>query len=291
MYRYDPKCAYATKEAFENVMKARYPDIMSDWRSKSKQKAIKAGHFIPPREHNFKVICNYPPNGVDLDRWRKMCKAWDTEKWLQRSECARKNRMSADSSGVISCHTGGSMGYDEHRINLKKDLGREPTFKELFFATHLTKDSKQKFKSGECQSMEELEFCTPRSKEAFGSYETAMLQKYGKEHDDSDLWVGKQGGRGSRIFGIGSSDPQFVVTGKLSTMGSGPLVADYQRSQKRVHELEARVKNMESQLAQVMEKEREARDQEQAKFTKILQQQMAAFMRQFGQAHGNEPSS
>ncbi|KAK9067541.1 hypothetical protein SSX86_011652 [Deinandra increscens subsp. villosa] len=283
-YRYDPSCHYATREAFENVMKDRYPDIMSYWRTSSRKKARDAGHFIPPKKHNFKVICDYPPKGVDLDRWRKMCEAWDTEKWLQRSQCARKNRMSADSSGAISRHTGGSMGYDEHRIVLKRNLGRDPTFKELFFATHLTKDSKKKFLSGECQSMEELIFCTARSKEAYGAYETDMLKKYGKQHDDSDLWVGKQGGSGTRIFGIGSSDPQFVVTGKSSTIESGPLIAEYERSQKRVQELEARIETMENQLTQVIENERQARDQEQAQFKEMLHQQMIAFMKQFGQA-------
>ncbi|KAD3640484.1 hypothetical protein E3N88_29707 [Mikania micrantha] len=59
--------------------------------------------------------------------------------------------MSADDDDVISRHTGGSRGYDEHRIILvdkEKRLGKPPIFKEIFLETHLVKESKKKFWDG-----------------------------------------------------------------------------------------------------------------------------------------------
>ncbi|KAL8248859.1 hypothetical protein R6Q59_005727 [Mikania micrantha] len=79
--------------------------------------------------------------------------------------------MKGHDSGEMSRHTGGSIGYDEHRFRLEIKLGRPPTFKELFLHTHLKKDSKAKFWAGNYDdSPEGMEFCTQRSKETYVSY-------------------------------------------------------------------------------------------------------------------------
>ncbi|KAI3689147.1 hypothetical protein L2E82_47096 [Cichorium intybus] len=50
--------------------------------------------------------------------WHQMCAHWDTEKWKKKSATGKKNRSSTDESGVISSHTGGSIGTAEHRDRL-----------------------------------------------------------------------------------------------------------------------------------------------------------------------------
>ncbi|MFS7986695.1 hypothetical protein Hanom_Chr11g01013311 [Helianthus anomalus] len=63
-----------------------------------------------------------------------------------------------------------------------------------------------------------------------------MLEKYGEDvtlHPvgDADLWERAQGRRG---FGIGSSDPHFIVNGTPSSSSGSASYADYQRSQEQV---------------------------------------------------------
>ncbi|KAK1429996.1 hypothetical protein QVD17_12403 [Tagetes erecta] len=87
---------------------------------------------------------------------------WGTDEWQKKSTAGKRNRASADSSGKRSRHTGGSVGFDEHRIRLKTKLGREPSFGEVFLETHLIKESKIKLWAGELQinNMEGMNFCT-----------------------------------------------------------------------------------------------------------------------------------
>ncbi|KAK1437012.1 hypothetical protein QVD17_07552 [Tagetes erecta] len=97
---------------------------------------------------------------------------WGTDEWQKKSVAGKRNRASADSSGKRSRHTGGSVGFDEHRIRLKTKLGREPSFGEVFLETHLIKESKIKLWAGELQinNMEGMNFCTARARKAYVSY-------------------------------------------------------------------------------------------------------------------------
>ncbi|KAJ0615597.1 putative transposase, Ptta/En/Spm, plant [Helianthus annuus] len=209
---------------------------MSDCRDESAKKARIAGHTIPENEYDFGVMCEYPSRFVHEDIWHELCMHWNTDEWQKKSERGKSNRKKADSDDVISRHTGGSRGYDEHRIILERILGRPPTFKELFLATHLTKESKKKFWAGMYdESLAGAEFCTARSKKAY-TYARYMIEKYGEDvtqHPvgDADLWERAQGG--SR-FGIGSSDRSFVITGTTSSSSGSASYADYQRSQEEV---------------------------------------------------------
>ncbi|XP_076958845.1 uncharacterized protein LOC143634712 [Bidens hawaiensis] len=148
-----------------------------------------------------------------------MCDAWDTEEWNKKSKSAKANRMKIDSSGKFSRHTGGSIGYDEYRVRLRKALGREPTFKEIFLVTHLNKEGKRKLLAGELDvnNLEGMVFCTERAREAYEEYLFLMLEKYGPEFSDDDPVVWSQvvaKGHTKRVFGIGSSDLNYVVTGR-----------------------------------------------------------------------------
>ncbi|MFS7904931.1 putative transposase, Ptta/En/Spm, plant [Helianthus anomalus] len=118
---------------------------MSDLRDESAKKARNAMHIIPEKEYDFGVMCEYLPRFVHEDIWHELCMHWNIDEWHKKSERGKSNRKKADSDGVISRHTGGSRGYDEHRIILEQTLGRPPTFKELFLTTHLIKESKKIF--------------------------------------------------------------------------------------------------------------------------------------------------
>ncbi|KAL8244798.1 hypothetical protein R6Q59_011056 [Mikania micrantha] len=112
-WRWDSQDDQHIFDGFGNVLKDRYPDIMNEFRETSKGKAREDGHVIPHGEERFDITSNYPPDNVPLDRWQRLCKIWNTDKWLNRSKVGRNNRKND-----LSRHTGGSMGFDEHRIRL-----------------------------------------------------------------------------------------------------------------------------------------------------------------------------
>ncbi|KAJ0683147.1 putative transposase, Ptta/En/Spm, plant [Helianthus annuus] len=134
---------------------------MSGHREESAKNARNAGHVFPENEYDFGAMCEYPPRFVHEDIWHELCMGWNTDAWHKKSEIGKSNRKKADSDGVISRHTGGSRGYDEHHIILERTLGRSPTIKELFLATHLTKESKKNFWARMYdESLEGADFCT-----------------------------------------------------------------------------------------------------------------------------------
>ncbi|KAD4584348.1 hypothetical protein E3N88_21949 [Mikania micrantha] len=208
---------------FVNVLKGRYPDIMSEFRELSKGKAREDGHVIPQGETRFDITCNYPPDNVPLDRWQRLCKIWNTEKWLKRSKAGRNNRKND-----LSRHTGGSMGFDEHRIRLDKQKGKMVGYELVFIDTHATKETKKRLRDGEINvnDLDELEFVTSRSKESFKEFHNELVKEYGPNNDQNSdrdelaVWERLHSNNRGQMFGIGSSDPRFVVTGSQSSCGS-----------------------------------------------------------------------
>ncbi|KAL8224322.1 hypothetical protein R6Q57_019797 [Mikania cordata] len=179
--KWDPSNDYVIREGFQNVIKKRYPDIMLEHRATSARKARDAGHSFPNGKPNFNIMCDFPSSFVHPKVWHDLCKGWNTDVWKKNSERGRNNRMSVDDEDVISRHKGRSGGYDEHRIILEKRLGKPPTFKELFLATHLVKESKKKKMDGLYdESLNEAVFCTTRSRKAYEEYATSMLERYGR---------------------------------------------------------------------------------------------------------------
>ncbi|KAL8243270.1 hypothetical protein R6Q59_009528 [Mikania micrantha] len=193
-FSWEPSEDFANRQGFENVLKDHYGDIMLEMRKESANNARANGHFIINGQDNFNIMCDFPPRMVSQDVWRQLCLIWNTDDWAKKSERGRDNRMKVDSSGSISRHTGGSVGYDEHRIRLEIKLGKKPTFKQLFLHTHLKKEYKAKYWVGYYDDNPEgMEFCTNRSKEAFESYSIYMEEKYGEDETqhpigDIDLW-------------------------------------------------------------------------------------------------------
>ncbi|KAM0064615.1 putative transposase, Ptta/En/Spm, plant [Helianthus debilis subsp. tardiflorus] len=259
-YNWDQANDEAIREGFENVLKDRFADIMSDYRTESAKKARVAGFDFPDDRLDFEAMSNFPPRFVHGDIWEELCMGWNTEAWKKKSVEGRNNRKKVDNDDVISRYTGGSRGYDEHRIILERALGRPPTFRELFLATHLTKESKKIFWDGLYdESLDGAEFCTARSRKAYEAYERSMLEKYGEgvtlhPVGDADLWERAQGRRG---FGIGSSDPHFIVNGTPSSSSGSASYADYQRSQEQVKNLQAQVDMLQNRVEEAQQQVRE----------------------------------
>ncbi|KAJ0912676.1 putative transposase, Ptta/En/Spm, plant [Helianthus annuus] len=277
-YNWDQANDEAIREGFENVLKDRFADIMSDYRTESAKKARVAGFDFPDDRLDFEAMSKFPPRFVHSDIWEELCMGWNTEAWKKKSVKGRNNRKKVDNDDVISRHTGGSRGYDEHRIILERALGRPPTFRELFLATHLTKESKKIFWDGLYdESLDGAEFCTARSRKAYEAYERSMLEKYGEDvtlHPvgDADLWERAQGRRG---FGIGSSDPHFIVNGTPSSSSGSASYAEYQRSQEQVKNLQAQVDMLQNRVEEAQQQVREEMKEE-------VQRQITELLKKFG---------
>ncbi|KAD2806026.1 hypothetical protein E3N88_39403 [Mikania micrantha] len=203
----------------------------------------------------------------------KRFKVWNTEEWRKKSTSGKDNRSKTDGSGKTSRHTGGSIGYDERRLRLRVKLGKEPTFLKLFLDTHLNKRCKKRLWAGELnvKILDRLQFCTERAKEAYVTeYLEEMTKEYGLNftQDDARIWERLHGNSGlKRVFGIGSSDLSFVVTGtpsSSSSYGSTPSFVD-QQAQQRLQDLDGR-----------LEIERKAREELEEQMRK-----MNEFMKKF----------
>ncbi|XP_035845142.1 uncharacterized protein LOC118491452 [Helianthus annuus] len=109
--------------------------------------------------------------------------------------------------------------------------------------------------------------------------------------DDSEVWACVIGeGRTRCVYGVRSSDLQYLVTGTSSSSdGSAPSQAEYQRSQEeaqvmrtRMVDLEARLEEERNLLASRLEEERNllvTRLDEERKAREELQKQLQKFMK------------
>ncbi|KAJ0951248.1 putative transposase, Ptta/En/Spm, plant [Helianthus annuus] len=213
------KTHHSIRHAFICVLKDRFRGIMSNMRRSSKKKAIKARESIPDKGYNFKIQCKYPPDGVPRKKWERMCMSWNTEEWEKKSKAGRENR-----NNDLCRHTGGSMGFDEHRRNLEKIKGKKVGFAEVLLHTHATKECKKRLLDGEINEndYDKLEFVTDRSKRSYVSYMKQLEKVYGNtDCDDMEVWESLHPEcQGRQLFGVGSSDPHFVLTGTPSSTAS-----------------------------------------------------------------------
>ncbi|KAL8244578.1 hypothetical protein R6Q59_010836 [Mikania micrantha] len=193
-----------------------FRDYMRRLRVKSTNKARVDGHDIAERDYTkFRIIRDYPPDTMPLEMWRDLCMAWDTKEWLKRSTSGTSNHASTDSSGFASRHTGGSIGFDEHRINME-------------------------------------------------AYLRAMTYMYGPNftEDNTNVWERVQAKdptsrySNQRVYGIGDSDINFIVTGAPSSSCG-------------VKDLESQVQNLGSQL----EIERKLREESEQRLEQRLREQ------------------
>ncbi|KAL8252994.1 hypothetical protein R6Q59_036687 [Mikania micrantha] len=98
----------------------------------------------------------------------------------------------------------------------------------VFIDIHATKETKKRLRYGEINvnDLDELEFVTLRSKESFKEFHNELVKEYGSNNDQNSdrdelaVWEHLHSNNRGQMFGIGSSDPCFVVTGSQSSCGS-----------------------------------------------------------------------
>lgn len=209
---------------FRFVIQDRFRDILYKLREISKKMAKSYGHCFTDTRNVHYMLQYYVPKGIERTRWKDMCRQWHTTSWLKKSDVRKKSRNSRDAAGKISRHMGGNVGFDEHRLKLTSELGREPTFLEVFERTHFVKNSKVNHLFQ--KNKDENQFCTDKAKVARETYFQVLLEKYGGGIllDDVDIWLKTQADlcrspRTRYIYGIGSSDLEYVVTGRSSAAG------------------------------------------------------------------------
>ncbi|KAL4559342.1 hypothetical protein LXL04_031480 [Taraxacum kok-saghyz] len=265
LYRWDPNEEERIREGFENTLKDRYRDRMKDARKASAKKARKKGHVILEIRDSFEILEDNTPGVIPAEVWKQLCRKWNTDEWKKKSKAARKNRNKTDSSGCTARHTGGSIGYEEHRLKLKELTGEEPAYMDVFCKVNLTAESKKKYFEGDKEVP--LDFATGTAREAAEAYNRGLFEKYGE-------------------------DPAQHMTGTYSSVSSSSSVAaadyaksqvDYAKSQEKVNELEQQLVNMQ----QSMDESQNALTLEMAQMKK-MREDFAAFMREF-RPSGNPP--
>ncbi|KAL4556953.1 hypothetical protein LXL04_035122 [Taraxacum kok-saghyz] len=114
--------------------------------------------------------------------------------------------------------------------------------------THLDKESKKNFFAGDEAAGKQ--FCTEKTREAYEAYSRALVEKYGddlRDHaiDHVELWKISKCSKTSYIYGIGSSDLEYVVTGKSSTASCSSSSCE---SQHEVNELRIKLDTVEKDI-------------------------------------------
>ncbi|MFS7972640.1 putative transposase, Ptta/En/Spm, plant [Helianthus anomalus] len=75
----------------------------------------------------------------------------------KKSEAGRANRKND-----LCLHTGGSIRFDHHRVNMDKEKGKSVGYLKVFLQTHATKECKKMLKDGEItkKDFDRLKFVT-----------------------------------------------------------------------------------------------------------------------------------
>ncbi|CAH1433338.1 unnamed protein product [Lactuca virosa] len=243
-------------DAFKCVLKDRYRDRMKRIRIKSGDMARIDEKPIPQViVPTSKGCITTAPERVPENVWLRLCDHWSTDKWRKNSKIAQQNRKVADANGSTARHTAGSIGFDEHRNNLEKMMGKPPTQFDVFIKTHGTTEVKKIYFA---RDHENLEYCSQTAKEAQEAYLQALVKKYGEDSsnrkDDAGVWeetqLRRNGKKKGDIYDIGASDIHFVISGTPSFQST-----QSDSTQQEVDRLRAQVSTMEQQQQQQQMKE------------------------------------
>ncbi|CAH1428437.1 unnamed protein product [Lactuca virosa] len=171
--------------------------------------------------------------------------------------------------------------------------------------TRLTAESKAKYFNGDGEG---LQYITSTTQQAYEAYRRGLVEKYGDDPtqqrtNDPELWAAtqmqRQGGKGKgRIYGIGSSDLHFAVSG---TYSFGSTSSSAEQSQQEVLRLREKMENMQIEMQAKLDlqlKEREAemdarfqiRQHEMDVRHAQLEEQVAVILRKLNPS-GNPPNS
>ncbi|KAF5812686.1 hypothetical protein HanRHA438_Chr03g0100631 [Helianthus annuus] len=194
---------------------------MSDMRKSSKKTALNAREHIPDEGYNFEIQCKYPPDRVPRRKWECMCMSWNTEDGKRSTKQGEKTaRMT-----YVVIQTG-QWGMTNTAATWKKIKGKKVGFAEVLLHTHTTKECKKRLHDGEINAndYDKLEFVTDRSKRSYVSYMKKLERVYGNtDCDDMEVWESLHPEcQGCQLFGVGYSNPHFVLTGTTSSIASIP---------------------------------------------------------------------
>ncbi|XP_035835722.1 uncharacterized protein LOC118483990 [Helianthus annuus] len=174
-YRWRARAEQAIYDTFIDVLKSRFRVIMRNLREKSKQKAKDARREVPVKGYDIATLLAFPPDGFPLEKWQRMCEHWNTEKWQKKSEAGRSNRKND-----LCLHTGGSIRFDQHRVNMDKENGKSVGYLKVFLQTHATKECKKMLKDGEIteKDYDQLKFVTEHAKRSYVSSFLSFIYNY-----------------------------------------------------------------------------------------------------------------
>ncbi|CAI9289725.1 unnamed protein product [Lactuca saligna] len=198
----------------------KYKDRVKGTRIKSGDMTRNYGKPVPPSHCTyFEGMHNYRPERVPENYTYIFffSQYWSTNKWRKNSKIAQHNCKVADANGSTARHTAGSIGFDEHRNNLDKMMGKPPTQFDVFMKTHGTTELKKIYFAGDHKN---LEYCSQIAKEGEEAYLQELVKKYGEDpsnHKDvAGVWeetqLRRKGKKKGDIYGIGASDIHFVVS-------------------------------------------------------------------------------
>ncbi|CAH1422918.1 unnamed protein product [Lactuca virosa] len=258
MYRWHSQENENIFNAFKCVLKDRYKDRMKGIRAQSANMARKDGKPLLQKFCSYyDGMHNYRPECVPETVWQRLYDHWSTEKWQKNSKIAQQNCNTTDSNGSTSRHIAGSIGFDQHRRNLEKLMGKPPTHYDVFMKTHGTAESKKRDFEG---NHENLEYCSQTAKEAQEAYLQGLVNKYGEDlanhKDDVDVWeesqLRRKGKKNGATYGIGASDICFLVSETPSSQYTHSTQSE--STQQEVDRLSAQVSIMEQQQQQMKKK-------------------------------------
>ncbi|MQM17679.1 hypothetical protein Taro_050654 [Colocasia esculenta] len=158
---------------------------------------------------------DYSPVWMRRDYWESLCHRWATGPWQEGSQAAKRNRAAHPEKNV---HTSGSVSYATHSQELRHELERAPTFRELFERTH-----KQK-------GMDD--YVSESARTIVETYDKTMADRYAEGTLQPDLdpkaWVDAAGGpRKDRVYSFGYS---LYTTSVLSSYASSVAPPAYASS-------------------------------------------------------------
>nr|KAJ0210847.1 hypothetical protein LSAT_V11C400163090 [Lactuca sativa] len=273
-YRWDPNEEGMIREGFENMLKDRYRGRMRDVREASVKSARKAGHDIAEINDNFEILANYNPGEIHRDVWRRLCRKWDTDDRKKLSKSGKKTVTlirGGGGGGGAARHTGGSIGFEKHRLKLKLLTGEDPSFIDLYYKTHFIAESKKIYFGGDKAAP--VDFVNETSRVALESYNKALSQKYGDDPtqhnvNDPELWTQTQllrkGGKQKGAYSYESTSAS----------------ANFAKSQQEVNELRQQVSNMQQAMDEKQSEMNMQMQQMRNDMELQMQRQLAAFMKQ-----------
>ncbi|MFS7889132.1 putative transposase, Ptta/En/Spm, plant [Helianthus anomalus] len=125
------------------------------------------GHKIPAGKYNLLSNVDFHQMGYLLRCGNGCVVSGTLKNGKKKSEAGKSNRKND-----LCIHTGGSIGFDEHRANMENKEGKKVGYKKVFFQTHATKQCKKRIQDGEIDEndFKNLEFVTKRAKNSYISY-------------------------------------------------------------------------------------------------------------------------